>query len=327
MFVKSDELIKRLGNALKKIVKRERDICEEIKTALKEEIAEGIISTRSIELHCPPEWRREWKHRTKSESEKISLSRPQSMAVAKTKDGKSVTETENEVDNSLDAMPPRHEQGAESSSTTTAPVQQQQEKAASSQPDPGIGIGSVSQQPVRKSCPTKDAKIMELEEALKNLKATNSVTGNHIEASTAHSTSYNSFDNSELSGERKCKNCEILQEKYEQLQSKLQGYEEAVRTHTSIKTAKELIYRSTDGYQRFEFSAPFEPLRQHMIAAFNSNSSVNRVWFTGKFNHKTGEVVDVLIGKITDTDITEVERESKTPIVLKDDTSNDITAD
>jgi hypothetical protein len=120
------------------------------------------------------------------------------MAVAKTKDGKSVTETENEVDNSLDALPPRHEQGAESSSTTTAAVQQQQEKAASSQPDPGIGIGSVSQQPVCESCPTKDTKIMELEEALKNVKPTNS--GNHIEASSAHSTSYNSFDNSELSG-------------------------------------------------------------------------------------------------------------------------------
>jgi hypothetical protein len=28
---------------------------EEIRIALKEEIAEGVISTRTIELHCPPE--------------------------------------------------------------------------------------------------------------------------------------------------------------------------------------------------------------------------------------------------------------------------------
>src|SRR5215467_2987638 len=39
LFVKSEEFIIRLGNALKKVVKREQDICEEIKTALKDEIS------------------------------------------------------------------------------------------------------------------------------------------------------------------------------------------------------------------------------------------------------------------------------------------------
>jgi hypothetical protein len=155
-----------------------------------------------------------------------------------------------------------------------------------------------------------------------------------ITNSSADNRNYNSFDNSELSGDdeerenqRKCKNCEILQQKNEQLQSKLQGYEEVVRARTSIKTAKELIYRSTDGYQQFEFSVPFEPLRQQMIAAFNSDRSVNRVWFTGKFNQKTGEVVDIQIGKITDTNTTEIRQESKTSVVLEDDTLNDITGD
>jgi hypothetical protein len=328
LFVKSEELIKRLGNALKKVVKRERDICEEIKTALKEEIAEGIISTRTIELHCRPEWRREWKRKTKSESEKNSLSRPQSMAVAKTQHGKSVTETEKEVGNGLD-MSPEYEQGVSASPDTptskpSPAALAQQEQTISPQPDPSIDIGSVGQT-VCEHCPAKDAKIIELEEALRNLKTINSGTCNHIEASSAYNRSYNSLDNSELCGEekereshRKCKNCEILQQKYEQLQSKLQGYEEVVRTHTSVKTAKELIYRSADGYQQFEFSVSFESLRQDMIAAFNSNSSVNRVWFTGIFNHKTGEVVDVRIGKTIDADTTEIK---------KDDTSNDITRD
>jgi hypothetical protein len=145
LFVKSEELIKRLGNALKKIVKRERDICEEIKAAMKEEIAEGIISTRTIELHCPPEWRREWKRRTKSESEKNSLSRSQSMAVAKTQDGKSVIVTEKEVGNGSDIFPPQPEQGVETgvniNSDTTASksnlVAQQEETAS---PQPGLGI-------------------------------------------------------------------------------------------------------------------------------------------------------------------------------------------
>jgi hypothetical protein len=64
-----------------------------------------------------------------------------------------------------------------------------------------------------------------------------------------------------------------------------------------------------------------------MIAAFNSNGSVNRVWLTGKFNHKTGEVVDVQIGKTIDTDTPEIKQESKTAVVLKDDTLDDITGD
>jgi hypothetical protein len=333
LFVKTDEQIKKLGNALKKVVKREESIYEEIKIALKEEIAEGVISNRTIELHCPTEWKRKTKPTRKNE--KISFSKqvedkPQHK-VAVIQGGKSVTINETQEGSGGDVSSPQPEQVAEtgidispgtstsdsqseSSSTTTAALQQQQEKAA-------------SPQPVCESCSTNDAAIMELEEAVKNVKASDS--GNNIEASSAHNRSYNSFDKSELSGEkeergshRKCKNCEILQEKNEQLQSKLQSYEDAVRTHTSIKTVKELIYRSTDGYQQFDFSAPFEPLRQHMIAAFNSNSSVSRVWFTGKFNHKTGEVVDVRIGKTLDTPDVD-----KTSVVTNDDTLNDITGD
>ena len=261
LFGKSGKLIERLGNALKKIVKRERDICEEIKTRLKDEIAEGIISARTIELHCPEEW----KHKTKptGKNEKISFSKqvedkPQ-QKVAVMQDGKSATVTEKEIGTGLDTSSPQPERDAE--------------------------------------------------------------TGININSDTIASMSYNSLDNSgpgedkEREDHRKCKNCEILQQKYEQLQSKLQGYEEVVRVHTSIKTAKEL-YRSIAGYQQFEFSAPFEPLRQHMNAAFNSNRSMNSVWFTGRFNHKTGEVIDVRIGKTIDTDTTETKR---------DDTSNDMT--
>jgi hypothetical protein len=148
---------------------------------------------------------------------------------------------------------------------------------------------------------------------------------------TAHDTNYNSFDNGlptkeeETQGHRKCKGCALLQQKYAQLQSKVEDYEDVVRTYTPIKSAEELMHRSTDGYQQFEFSFPFEPLRQHMIATFNSNSSPNRVWFNGKFDHETGEVFDVRIGRITDTDTTEVKKESKTTVVLKDDTLNDMT--
>jgi len=93
LFVKTGGQIKKLGNALKKVVREEESICEEIKNALKEEIAEGVISTRTIELHCPPEWKRKTKPKQR-ENEKISFSKveekTQEQQVAVTQDGKSV---------------------------------------------------------------------------------------------------------------------------------------------------------------------------------------------------------------------------------------------
>ena len=94
LFVKTDEQIKKVGNVLKKIVKREESICEEIKNALKLETAEGVISTRTIELYCPPEWKRKTKPKQR-ENEKISFSEqlkekpPQQMVAIN--QGKSVT--------------------------------------------------------------------------------------------------------------------------------------------------------------------------------------------------------------------------------------------
>jgi hypothetical protein len=99
LFVRSDELIKKVGNALKEVVKKEEGICEEIKIALKEEIAEGVISTRTIELHCPPEWKHKTRQPKQRKNEKNSFpkqveEKPQQQ-VAATKDGKSFTMNEN----------------------------------------------------------------------------------------------------------------------------------------------------------------------------------------------------------------------------------------
>ena len=98
----------------------------------------------------------------------------------------------------------------------------------------------------------------------------------------------------------------------------------AVRTHTSIKSAEELMHKSTDGYQRLEFPVPFELLRRHMVYFNGINGPPpDGVWFNGKFNHKTGRVVDVRIGRTNDTDTTEGSRRT----YLKDDTLNDMTGD
>jgi hypothetical protein len=267
LFVKSEELIKRLGNALKKVVKREQDICEEIKTALKDEIAESIISARTIELHCPEEW----KHKTKPirKNEKVSFSKqvegkPQHKMVVM-QGGKLITETEKEVGNDVDTLSSQPEQAAEA----------------------GININP-------------DTTASEPSPV----------------ASAAHNRSHNSVDNSELSEEeeereshRKCKNCEIFQQKCEELQSKLEGYREALRIQTPIKTAKELMYTSTDDCQQFEFPVPTEQIRRHVVYFNGIDGPLpDSVWFNGKFNYRTGKVIDARIGRTTDTDTTEVSR-------------------
>src|SRR5215469_8224679 len=161
-----------------------------------------------------------------------------------TRHGKSVTVTEKEVGNGSGPSPPQSQQGFKTgvdinidSDTTTIKLAQQEETQRRTD------INSVGQQPVCKHCPAKDARIMELEVA--------------------------------------------------------------VRAHTFIKSAEELMQRSTDSYQPVELSVPFEPLRRHMVYSNGINGPLqDSVWFNGKFNYKTGKVVDVRIGKITDTDTT-----------------------
>ena len=99
-----------------------------------------------------------------------------------------------------------------------------------------------------------------------------------------------------------CKNCSAKDDRIMEL-------EEVIRAHTFIKSAEELMQRSTDGYQPVELSVPFEPLRRHMVYSNGINGPLqDSVWFNGKFNYKTGNVVDVRIGKITDTDTTDASR-------------------
>lgn len=82
LFGKSKEQIRKVGNAFKRSGFKEESICELIKNALKEEITEGLISSRSIELHCPPEWKRRTKPKNEratnvdQKNEKSSFSRP-----------------------------------------------------------------------------------------------------------------------------------------------------------------------------------------------------------------------------------------------------------
>jgi hypothetical protein len=61
LLMKRRKLIQRLGYAFKGVVANPENICEEIKTALKDEIAEKAISSRDIERYCPEKWKKKTK--------------------------------------------------------------------------------------------------------------------------------------------------------------------------------------------------------------------------------------------------------------------------
>lgn len=136
-FVKCDELVKRLGNAIKKAgIVKESDICHEIKIILAEEIADQKLSVRTIDRCCPDKWKKITKPKKK---DKMSFS-PQQIAV--TQDG-----------NSEIAPPQRHreqpEEKSASTQTDSKPAEQDIEKPApaSTPTEPVSTVDSEPQKP------------------------------------------------------------------------------------------------------------------------------------------------------------------------------------
>jgi hypothetical protein len=77
ILIKRRELIEKLGFAFEKVVSNKENISEEIKNCLKEEIALGIISTRTIEQHCRPEWKKKTRPKHENEIFSFSQSKPE----------------------------------------------------------------------------------------------------------------------------------------------------------------------------------------------------------------------------------------------------------
>jgi hypothetical protein len=65
MFMKRKDLIVKLGNEFEIFVANAESICEEIKIALHEEIADHTISSRDIERYCPDNWKKKTKPQKK----------------------------------------------------------------------------------------------------------------------------------------------------------------------------------------------------------------------------------------------------------------------
>lgn len=96
-----------------------------------------------------------------------------------------------------------------------------------------------------------------------------------------------------------CKHCRAKDAIIKAHDAKIMDFDrQVVKAHILIKPAEELMHRCIH-YQQVEFSVPFDALREYMH--FNWNRSLGRVWFTGKLNVETGELIDIGIGRTTDT--------------------------
>ena len=71
MLIKRQKLIQRLGYAFEGVVANPESICEEIKTTLRDEIAEKAISSRDIERYCLDKWKKKTKPQ---KNDKLSFS-------------------------------------------------------------------------------------------------------------------------------------------------------------------------------------------------------------------------------------------------------------
>ena len=81
MLGKRKDLIIKLGEAIERNVSNSESVCEEIKNELREEIAQGLVSTRIIELHCPDKWKKKTKPKKVEKNENISFSRQEQEAI------------------------------------------------------------------------------------------------------------------------------------------------------------------------------------------------------------------------------------------------------
>jgi hypothetical protein len=71
MLRKRQKLIERLGYAFERVVANPESICEEIKTTLRDEIAEKAISSRDIKRYCLDKWKKKTKPQ---KNDKLSFS-------------------------------------------------------------------------------------------------------------------------------------------------------------------------------------------------------------------------------------------------------------
>ena len=163
--------------------------------------------------------------------------------------------------------------------------------------------------------------------------------GNPVENSPPSPNEYvdnddNNDDNSKLEISNHCGRCEILEKKCETLQVKVDDYEDALKKASPIMSADEITTNddkdtgsnsilqygksceksfkySSNKAVDFEVSLPWNTMQRYVNFIYKSGKPL-RVWFNGKIDKITGNVLAVYPGRISERNKIGNEEDSET---------------
>jgi hypothetical protein len=158
VLAKQKEVILKMGEALEKIWDGEKrsSICEELKERLREEIAQGIIAKRTVELHCKPQWKRQ---------DKVKFGKKGSEIKKKLAANSAATPKEE-----AEQVPPPPPQGPTGDTTLLVTENGSQERQAHESDDDDSDVDRRHDRHEQEHAPMEDERLRKLEEELKQEK-------------------------------------------------------------------------------------------------------------------------------------------------------------
>ena len=161
-------------------------------------------------------------------------------------------------------------------------------------------------------------------------------SGNPVENSPPSPNEYmdnNNNENGKLQISNHCERCEILEKRCEILQVKVDDYEDALKKASPITPADKITtnddkdtrsnsilqYRKSDAENSkysfnqmldFEASVPWKTMQRHLNFIYKSGKPLE-VWFNGKIDRITGNVITAYPGRISERNKIENEEDSE----------------
>lgn len=169
--VKRGDLVRKLGHAYENVVSDPKDVCEEVKNTLRDEIDERLISTRDIERYCLGKWKKKTKPNAgaKTENDKLSFSEQQHIAEPQKKRKQEVAVQVSGLETVVEPkQSATNTNTSEPSSTTASPISPESIDIHSTGED-SMFPWSRDKSTVCKNCLIKDNWIKKLEDENREL--------------------------------------------------------------------------------------------------------------------------------------------------------------
>jgi hypothetical protein len=258
---KQKDVVLRMGKALEKIRKDDRraGICEELKHRLREEITRGLISTRTIEAYCKPEWKNAAKSRSgrKGAESKKRLLLQSSLSAADS--AAAIGMLKEEKDN------PDENREEEEDKETTIMVRTDGSAETAASNTNGV-YWKRREQELIEHLKEKDSIILQQQQEMAGLEE---------EAQYYKQTAEQSVP--------------VASEPREPLQHQGELPTKTILRYQDIEPSKRNL--------KFEFWLPFNALRIEMDRLYRKHGTAAKIWINGAVDIATGRVLRVNIGR------------------------------